>query len=441
MRATLTHPALLILAMLAAHGTVSHAQRAPRAWLDEPRLASWNAAGQPIPAAPQIQDAASPRCRDLARPPQSEEDKRVRDRGWDLVDAFQGGWQVVVVRGTAGYDGMCRPIRYQDFVFVRGIFAGTLAPAPMDSRTDGALGRVWLQGAAQLTAEYSRYATSDPLCCPSRITRVTFDIAAAPPVVGVRSVSTSQANGARGAGDQASRPLEGTYWKTVELAGKPVSASEPRREAHLQFQAGRVSGSDGCNRIAGSYQRNGDGLTFRQVAGTQMACLNPAGTEAPFRAALSRSTHLALEGDRLQLFDAAGTQLAAFAAAQPPAASAPAGLAGTSWQLVKFEGGDDTVRTPDDRAKYTLEFGSDGRVAARVDCNRGRGTWTSERAGAIALGPLALTRAVCASGSLHDQVVKHWASIRSYVIRDGHLFLSLMADGGIYEFEPMTRSK
>ncbi len=26
-------------------------------------------------------------------------------------------------------------------------------------------------------------------------------------------------------------------------------------------------------------------------------------------------------------------------------------------------------------------------------------------------------------------------------VKDGHLFLSLMADGGIYEFEPITESK
>lgn len=39
-------------------------------------------------------------------------------------------------------------------------------------------------------------------------------------------------------------------------------------------------------------------------------------------------------------------------------------------------------------------------------------------------------------GSLHDQIVKQWGNIRSYVIKDGHLFLSLIADGGIYEFEP-----
>jgi len=45
---------------------------------------------------------------------------------------------------------------------------------------------------------------------------------------------------------------------------------------------------------------------------------------------------------------------------------------------------------------------------------------------------------MCPPGSLHDQIVKQWPHLRSYVMRDGHLFLSLMADGGIYEFEPMT---
>jgi hypothetical protein len=51
---------------------------------------------------------------------------------------------------------------------------------------------------------------------------------------------------------------------------------------------------------------------------------------------------------------------------------------------------------------------------------------------------LALTRAQCPPGSLHDQIVKQWRNIRSYVIRDGHLFLGLKVDGGIYEFEPIA---
>ena len=51
---------------------------------------------------------------------------------------------------------------------------------------------------------------------------------------------------------------------------------------------------------------------------------------------------------------------------------------------------------------------------------------------------MALTRAQCPPGSLHDQIVKQWRNIRSYVIRDGHLFLALKVDGGIYEFEPIA---
>ena len=116
----------------------------------------------------------------------------------------------------------------------------------------------------------------------------------------------------------------------------------------------------------------------------------------------------------------------------------PPGLAGTSWRLVKFQGSDGTRLMPDDRSKYTIAFGAYGQLTARVDCNRGRGTWKSSDSNQLQVGPLALTRASCRPGSLHDQIVKQWRSIQSYVIRDGHLFLALMADGGIYEFEPLV---
>ena len=237
--------------------------------------------------------------------------------------------------------------------------------------------------------------------------------------------------------------LEGRYWKAIELAGKPMPAQDPKREAHLQFQpTGRVSGSDGCNRLTGTYQLAGNRVTFGKMVGTQMACLNPSGIEAPFRDALQRATRLTVDGDRLELFEATGRRLAAFLAGSQAAPPSPSsGLAGTSWQLVKFQGSDDTTLTPDDRAKYTIEFGEGGRLTARVDCNRGSGTWKSSGSNQIEFGPLALTRAQCPAGSLHAHIVKQWANIRSYVIRDGHLFLALMADGGIYEFEPVTKTR
>jgi para-nitrobenzyl esterase len=123
-----------------------------------------------------------------------------------------------------------------------------------------------------------------------------------------------------------------------------------------------------------------------------------------------------------------------------PTAATPASapnLAGTSWQLVKFTGSDGKAVEPDDRSKYTLSFEADGGVVARIDCNRGHASWKSEAPNQLVLGPLALTRMMCPPGSMHDRVAADWGAVRSYAIRDGHLFLSLMADGGIYEYEPV----
>jgi hypothetical protein len=128
MRSTSARVTVVLVAMLIGLPAVGSAQERSAAWLDSPKPAAWNQAGQSIPSAPKIQGATDPRCRDGARPSQLAEDKQVRQRGWDLVAAYQGGWQIVVIRGTAAYDGMCRPRQSQGFVFVRGVFAGTLSP-------------------------------------------------------------------------------------------------------------------------------------------------------------------------------------------------------------------------------------------------------------------------------------------------------------------------
>ena len=131
------------------------------------------------------------------------------------------------------------------------------------------------------------------------------------------------------------------------------------------------------------------------------------------------------------------TALVSISSSQVTAQAPPPSLSGTSWQLVRIQSMDDKVATPADRSKYTMTFGADGRVNMRVDCNRGSGTWKSAEASQLVFGPMAMTRAMCPPESLHDRIVKDMPYVRSYVIKDGHLFLSLMADGGIYEFEPM----
>jgi heat shock protein HslJ len=188
----------LFLSLMADGGTYefepanSEAARSiPESWLDESKPASWNAPGAAIPSAPKMEEPVDPRCLSHTRAPESEADKRLADLGWDLIGGYQGGWGILVIQGAAGYDGMCRPRAYQDFVFLGGAFAGTLSPRTMDARADGALNRVTLQEGRRLVAEYARYTAADALCCPSRTTSVVFEIGSDQAVVRPVSLSTS----------------------------------------------------------------------------------------------------------------------------------------------------------------------------------------------------------------------------------------------------------
>jgi heat shock protein HslJ len=116
----------------------------------------------------------------------------------------------------------------------------------------------------------------------------------------------------------------------------------------------------------------------------------------------------------------------------------PGSLAGTSWRLVRIMAMDDSVYAPEDRALYTLALDAGGAMRLRADCNRGRGTWTSNAPGQLAFGAIASTRALCPRGSLHDRYLAQFEWVRSYMLRGGHLFLATMADGAIIEFEPAT---
>jgi len=86
----------------------------------------------------------------------------------------------------------------------------------------------------------------------------------------------------------------------------------------------------------------------------------------------------------------------------------------------------------------TLE--PDGRVALRLNCNRGAGAWsataTGPDTGSFRFGSLAVTKAFCPPPSLDVQIARDAEYVRSYVLRDGRLYLNLMADGGTYVWEP-----
>jgi len=120
-------------------------------------------------------------------------------------------------------------------------------------------------------------------------------------------------------------------------------------------------------------------------------------------------------------------------------------LADTQWRLVEFQSMDDAIGTirPDDRSLYTMRLNGDGTVNMRLNCNRANGAWRAEpggdgASGRLEFGPLAATGALCPPPSMDERIAAQAKFIRSYLLKDGRLYLSLMADGGIYAWEPDT---
>jgi hypothetical protein len=160
-----------------ASAAAADAAGPPGAWLDTQAPKNWNSRTAELPKA-EPRDADSlpgGACAEEIFEPTGREDKAVADAGWSVVSEPQGRAGTVVVTAATGADGMCRPLGVQAFVFVEGRFAGTLAPHPMDSRTDGILGRIQIFGPT-LRADFRRYSASDPLCCPSRTSTVSYKL-------------------------------------------------------------------------------------------------------------------------------------------------------------------------------------------------------------------------------------------------------------------------
>lgn len=119
-----------------------------------------------------------------------------------------------------------------------------------------------------------------------------------------------------------------------------------------------------------------------------------------------------------------------------------AGIAGSTWELIEFQSMDDAqgITRPTPGQRYAITFGADGNASLQLNCNRGSARWTATPApasgsGALSFGAPALTRALCPPPSLDTRIARHLEFVRSYIIGDGVMSMSLMADGGIYRWK------
>ncbi len=113
-------------------------------------------------------------------------------------------------------------------------------------------------------------------------------------------------------------------------------------------------------------------------------------------------------------------------------------LEGTSWQAVKFVGGDGTVTVHKGGTKFTVSFGAGGKFSTEISCNIGGGSWSSDGPNTIKISNMVSTLTGCHKYSKIERVGGGLANVTKYLIKDGRLFLSLPANGGTFEMEPLS---
>ena len=103
-----------------------------------------------------------------------------------------------------------------------------------------------------------------------------------------------------------------------------------------------------------------------------------------------------------------------------------------TWQWTSFTDPLQAFDLPDPE-NYTIEFGEDGVVQIKADCNMASCSYNLENSRiTITIGPM--TQAACPPGSLSDQFIQDLGFVRIYFFQGDNLFLDLMADGGTMMF-------
>lgn len=124
---------------------------------------------------------------------------------------------------------------------------------------------------------------------------------------------------------QQSRDLSGTTWNVTGISdGKQgILSVLEGTTLTVAFNAdGTLNGSAGCNSYGTTYEVDGTSLKIGEVTATLMACTEPQGVmeqEQQFLKALPGAVSFSLDGDRLSLRAADGSNVVTLTRAEAPA--------------------------------------------------------------------------------------------------------------------------
>lgn len=233
---------------------------------------------------------------------------------------------------------------------------------------------------------------------------------------------------------QAQVPFEGIDWRLTayrDESGPIISVTPRSRPTEFRFEAGRFSGSTGCNRVQGGYAVEGDTLRLGDgLAATRMACPEPLmKQETVIFKALQRVTGYRQGVDRLELTDDRGETVLSFTrigAATGVTEDPTQALEGRTWVVEALAATPGILSPPLPGTRIDLSFDPRGRISGSDGCNRYLSGFMRTPS-SLSFGPIATTQMACTATDGRAEQARTYAGllgrVSAYRIEDGHLLL------------------
>jgi heat shock protein HslJ len=203
--------------------------------------------------------------------------------------------------------------------------------------------------------------------------------------------------------------LTGPVWKwtTTQMNdGSSRTPSDPNRYLVEFLADGRVAVQADCNRVAGTYTVDANRLAVTLGPSTLAAC-PPGSLGDDFVRQLGNIGSYFFKGENLIL------EIKMDSGSMIFAASAPAGLPGTSWKVLSYNNGKQAVVSLLSGTDISLNFGTDGQASGNAGCNTYSGGFQADGK-ALSVGPLAGMRMFCGQpAGVMDQEKQYLAALQN----------------------------
>lgn len=114
--------------------------------------------------------------------------------------------------------------------------------------------------------------------------------------------------------------LQNTNWVLTQMGATAFKTDQTALTPSIQFDAAtqQLNGTDGCNRIMGSYTIKGHKLILSQLATTRMMCQNTMETANQYNRALAKVAGYHVYNQTLRLLDSYGNPVLQYKSGTQP---------------------------------------------------------------------------------------------------------------------------